>query len=72
MVGSGGVDKLALMLWFMYDEFVEDYEPTKADIHRKTVVCNGEEVQREDLDTTGQEDYAAFETTAFTVGEVSS
>lgn len=30
MVGSGGVGKSALTLQFMYDEFVEDYEPTKA------------------------------------------
>ncbi len=36
MVGSGGVGKSALTLQFMYDEFVEDYEPTKADSYR----CN--------------------------------
>ncbi|KOB75093.1 Ras-related protein Ral-a, partial [Operophtera brumata] len=35
MVGSGGVGKSALTLQFMYDEFVEDYEPTKADSYRK-------------------------------------
>ena len=29
MVGNGGVGKSALTLQFMYDEFVEDYEPTK-------------------------------------------
>ena len=29
----------------MYDEFVEDYEPTKADSYRKKVVLDGEEVQ---------------------------
>ena len=28
----------------MYDEFVEDYEPTKADSYRKKVVLDGEEV----------------------------
>lgn len=39
MVGSGGVGKSALTLQFMYDEFVEDYEPTKADSYRKKV-CN--------------------------------
>lgn len=37
MVGSGGVGKSALTLQFMYDEFVEDYEPTKADSYRKKV-----------------------------------
>lgn len=29
MVGSGGVGKSALTLQFMYDEFVQEYEPTK-------------------------------------------
>lgn len=38
MVGSGGVGKSALTLQFMYDEFVEDYEPTKADSYRKKVI----------------------------------
>lgn len=37
MVGSGGVGKSALTLQFMYDEFVEEYEPTKADSYRKKV-----------------------------------
>lgn len=40
MVGSGGVGKSALTLQFMYDEFVEDYEPTKADSYRKKVSCD--------------------------------
>lgn len=40
MVGSGGVGKSALTLQFMYDEFVEDYEPTKADSYRKKVRLN--------------------------------
>ena len=31
----------------MYDEFVEDYEPTKADSYRKKVVLDGEEVSGE-------------------------
>uniref|UniRef100_A0A8D3EC25 Small monomeric GTPase n=1 Tax=Scophthalmus maximus TaxID=52904 RepID=A0A8D3EC25_SCOMX len=60
MVGSGGVGKSALTLQFMYDEFVEDYEPTKADSYRKKVVLDGEEVQIDILDTAGQEDYAAI------------
>ncbi|MCJ8732483.1 hypothetical protein PDJAM_G00211900 [Pangasius djambal] len=45
MVGSGGVGKSALTLQFMYDEFVEDYEPTKADSYRKKVVLDGEECE---------------------------
>ena len=33
-----------LTLQFLYDEFVEDYEPPKADSYRKKVVLDGEEV----------------------------
>jgi GTPase SAR1 family protein len=31
MVGSGGVGKSALTLQYMYGDFVEEYDPTKAD-----------------------------------------
>ena len=69
MVGSGGVGKSALTLQFMYDEFVEDYEPTKADSYRKKVVLDGEAVQIDILDTAGQEDYAAIRDNYFRSGE---
>ncbi|ESN92956.1 hypothetical protein HELRODRAFT_69267 [Helobdella robusta] len=69
MVGSGGVGKSALTLQFMYDEFVEDYEPTKADSYRKKVVVDGNEVQVDILDTAGQEDYAAIRDNYFRSGE---
>lgn len=38
LLSSSG--KSALTLQFMYDEFVEDYEPTKADSYRKKVRSN--------------------------------
>uniref|UniRef100_A0A8C0GJS3 small monomeric GTPase n=1 Tax=Chelonoidis abingdonii TaxID=106734 RepID=A0A8C0GJS3_CHEAB len=69
MVGSGGVGKSALTLQFMYDEFVEDYEPTKADSYRKKVVLDGDEFQIDILDTAGQEDYAAIRDNYFRSGE---
>merc|ERR1712196_4064 len=69
MVGSGGVGKSALTLQFMYDEFVEDYEPTKADSYRKKVVVEAEECQVDILDTAGQEDYAAIRDNYFRSGE---
>ncbi|KAL5496473.1 hypothetical protein EMCRGX_G012768 [Ephydatia muelleri] len=69
MVGSGGVGKSALTLQFMYDEFVEDYEPTKADSYRKKVVLNGQECQIDILDTAGQEDYAVIRDNYFRSGE---
>lgn len=69
MVGSGGVGKSALTLQFMYDEFVEDYEPTKADSYRKKIILDGEEIQVDILDTAGQEDYAAIRDNYFRSGE---
>ncbi|KAF6019389.1 hypothetical protein EB796_022279 [Bugula neritina] len=69
MVGSGGVGKSALTLQFMYDEFVEDYEPTKADSYRKKVVLDGTEEQIDILDTAGQEDYVAIRDNYFRSGE---
>ena len=53
----------------MYDEFVEDYEPTKADSYQKKVVLDGEEVQIDILDTAGEEDYAAIRDNYFRSGE---
>lgn len=69
IVGSGGVGKSALTLQFMYDEFVEDYEPTKADSYRKKIILDGQEVQVDILDTAGQEDYAAIRDNYFRSGE---
>ena len=69
MVGSGSTGKSALTLQFMYDEFVEDYEPTKADSYQKKIVLDGEEVQIDILDTAGEEDYAAIRDNYFRSGE---
>ncbi|XP_034664847.1 ras-related protein Ral-a-like [Drosophila subobscura] len=55
MVGSGDVGKSALTLQFMYNEYEEEYEPTKADIYGKTIQLDGEEVQIDILDTASQE-----------------
>ena len=57
LLGAGGVGKSALTFQFMYDEFLENYEPTKADCFRKKVLLDGEEAQIDLLDTAGQEDY---------------
>ena len=50
-------------------QFVEDYEPTKADSYRKKVFLDDEEVQIDILDTAGQEDYAAIRDNYFRSGE---
>lgn len=55
--------------WNYCLQFVEDYEPTKADSYRKKVVLDAEEVQIDILDTAGQEDYAAIRDNYFRSGE---
>ncbi|KAI7868841.1 small GTPase superfamily [Spinellus fusiger] len=69
MVGSGGVGKSALTLQYMYGDFVEEYDPTKADSYRKKVVLEGEECQVDILDTAGQEEYAAIRDNYYRSGE---
>ena len=58
MVGNGGVGKSSLTLQFMYNDFVNEYEPTKADSYRKDISVDGEEVNLDIMDTAGQEEYA--------------
>ncbi|KAI9268219.1 small GTPase superfamily [Phascolomyces articulosus] len=69
MVGSGGVGKSALTLQYMYGDFVEEYDPTKADSYRKKVVLDNQECQIDILDTAGQEEYAAIRDNYYRSGE---
>jgi len=55
--------------WLFNVQFVEDYEPTKADSYRKRVILDGEDAQIDILDTAGQEDYAAIRDNYFRSGE---
>lgn len=48
---------------------MEDYEPTKADSYRKTLILGGSECQIDILDTAGQEDYAVVRDNYFRSGE---
>ena len=54
---------------FLCLQFVEDYEPTKADSYRKKVVLGGRECQIDILDTAGQEDYVVVRDNYFRSGE---
>jgi len=69
MVGAGGVGKSALTLQYMYGDFIEEYDPTKADSYRKKVVNDGEECFIDILDTAGQEEYAAIRDNYYRSGE---
>ncbi|KAI9019242.1 small GTPase superfamily [Phycomyces nitens] len=69
VVGSGGVGKSALTLQYMYGDFVEEYDPTKADSYRKKITLDGQECQVDILDTAGQEEYAAIRDNYYRSGE---
>jgi small GTP-binding protein len=56
VVGCGGTGKTALIHQFMYNKFVETYDPTTADNFRKVVQIEGKNYQVDILDTAGQED----------------
>lgn len=58
VLGDGGVGKSSLTLQFMYHEFVQEYEPTRADSYRKELVLNKTPVTLDIMDTAGQEEYA--------------
>ncbi|KAI8914494.1 small GTPase superfamily [Gorgonomyces haynaldii] len=69
MVGSGGVGKSALTLQYMYGDFTEEYDPTKADSYRKKTTLDGLESFIDILDTAGQEEYAAIRDNYYRSGE---
>ncbi|XP_072043961.1 uncharacterized protein [Amphiura filiformis] len=60
MVGSQAARKSALTLKFVYDEYVEGYDPTIEDSYRKKVLLDGEDVQVDIIDTAGMDTYAAI------------
>eukprot|EP00005_Dracoamoeba_jomungandri_P006137 CAMPEP_0174252350 /NCGR_PEP_ID=MMETSP0439-20130205/1860_1 /TAXON_ID=0 /ORGANISM="Stereomyxa ramosa, Strain Chinc5" /LENGTH=195 /DNA_ID=CAMNT_0015332871 /DNA_START=89 /DNA_END=672 /DNA_ORIENTATION=+ len=57
VVGAGGAGKSALTQMFMYNNFVEEYDPTTADSYRKLHEVDGVKCQLDILDTAGQEEY---------------
>ncbi|KAJ3106211.1 hypothetical protein HDU97_006844 [Phlyctochytrium planicorne] len=69
MVGSGGVGKSALTLQYMYGDFIEEYDPTKADSYRKKITLDSQECFIDILDTAGQEEYAAIRDNYYRSGE---
>ncbi|KAJ1974948.1 hypothetical protein H4R34_004525 [Dimargaris verticillata] len=60
MVGAGGVGKSALTVKYISGDFVQEYDPTKADSYQKRVVLDDGPCTVDILDTAGQEEYAAI------------
>ncbi|CAH8578635.1 unnamed protein product [Schistosoma bovis] len=69
IVGSGGVGKSSLTLQFVYSEFLQDYEPTKANSYRRKMTLDGVPLQFDILDTAGQEDYRGIRDYFFKISE---
>ncbi|XP_018652204.1 putative ral [Schistosoma mansoni] len=69
IVGSGGVGKSSLTLQFVYSEFIQDYEPTKANSYRRKMTLDGVPLQFDILDTAGQEDYRGIRDYFFKISE---
>jgi len=69
VIGAPGVGKSALTLRLLYQEFVDDYEPTKLDSYQTMMNHKGMDVDVQITDTAGQEDYASVRDTFLRSGE---
>jgi GTPase KRas len=59
VIGEPGVGKSCLIVRYVQDIWVEDYDPTMEDSFRKAITCsNGEKLKLDILDTAGEERYA--------------
>jgi len=54
------VRKSELTIQFVKSYFVDEYDPTIEDSHRKQCIIDDEVVLLDILDTTGQEEYRCF------------
>ncbi|KAJ1990265.1 hypothetical protein H4R33_001769 [Dimargaris cristalligena] len=61
MVGTGGVGKSALTVKFISGDFVQEYDPTKADSYSRQVQLDDGPCLVDILDTAGQEEYSAIQ-----------
>ena len=60
VVGGGGVGKSSLTIQLTENRFIEDYDPTIEDSHRKHVTIDDETCLLDILDTGGEEEYSAM------------
>jgi len=60
LVGLGGVGKSAMVIQFVTNHFVEEYDPTIEDSYRKMVEIDGRSAPLEIYDTAGREEYSVM------------
>jgi len=60
VVGGGGVGKSALVIRFVQNSFVTEYDPTIEDSYRKQIILDEVGTVCDVLDTAGMEEYSAM------------
>ena len=60
ILGNGDVGKSAIVLRFIRDAFIQNWEATIEDVYRKTVRLDSDVYMLEILDTAGQEDFSTL------------
>eukprot|EP01083_Nonionella_stella_P076149 207352_1 len=60
VLGAGGVGKSALVIRFITDQFLEEYDPTIEDSYSKQLSIDGHACMLDVLDTAGQDEFAAL------------
>ncbi|XP_037053895.1 GTPase HRas-like [Peromyscus leucopus] len=69
VVGAGGVGKSALTIQLIQNRFVDEYDPTIEDFHRKQAVIDQETCLLDILDTAGREECGAVRDQCIHTGE---
>jgi len=60
VLGSGGVGKSALVIRYVTQNFVDEYDPTIEDCYKKNVLIDGNSSTLEIVDTAGQEGFGTL------------
>ncbi len=60
VIGVGGVGKSAIVLKFLRQKFVSDYDPTIEEEYRKDIIIDSKPRTIKIIDTAGQDDYVAI------------
>eukprot|EP00056_Hartaetosiga_gracilis_P010601 m.158281 g.158281 ORF g.158281 m.158281 type:complete len:184 (+) comp13351_c6_seq2:2950-3501(+) len=67
--GSGGVGKSCLVLRYLFDKFVEEYDPTIEETYCSKMKVDGKKIPIELIDTAGQEEFRSFLDATLSFGE---
>jgi len=60
VIGGGGVGKSAVVLRFVTDEFLEEYDATIEDTYRKNIQLGDQTILLDIMDTAGQEEFKSM------------